>query len=667
VHGESVKLFMDLLLLLGTATTLLILFHRLRLAALLAFIVTGAIYGPSGLAVVTDDTELSAIASLGLSFLLFLLGLEFSLPRLISLRKIVLRLGVSQVLLCSISIAIPLYLWGMPLTTALLLAAGLSLSSTAIVSRELSRMGQLATRHGEIAIGILLLQDLAAVLLLIAVPLLAGQATNTSPENLVISIGSTLILLTLFYLAARYLLPRILQEVARHKSDELLVLTALVIVLLCGTLTSLIGLSMELGAFLAGMMLGESRFRHQLEADIRPFRDFLLGLFFITIGMLIDLDLLANYWPRIILAGITLIVGKAIAVTMIARFFGESWRAAIPAGLALAQGGEFLFAFLALAVADGLIPEDVAAFMISTTIVSMMLTPVIIRHGPSLVDSAILRISKAALTPAADVAELPDLDKQGHVLILGYGRVGQTIARFFKMEKLDYLVLDSDAVRVAECATAGEPVYYGLTTRLDVLKAAGVDKARMVIISFDAIEDTRLVLAHVRELAPDVPVLTRTRDDAHLDELMQLGATRVIPETHEASLTLASHALILLRTPRAEVQRLVDEARAGRYQMLQGFYHGERMNLTLRKNPDGRVLHPVVLTGEAWACGHTAGELVLPESLHLQEVHRRDETIRGDDLQDFELQHGDVLILNGKLDAMVIGENWLLIGPPGKT
>ena len=658
---------MDLLLLLGTATTLLILFHRLRLAALLAFIVTGAIYGPYGLGLVTDDTELAAIASLGLSFLLFLLGLEFSLPRLIALRKIVLRLGISQVVICSVCITIPLYLWGLPFTTAMLIATGLSLSSTAIVSRELTGLGQLATRHGEIAIGILLLQDLVAVLLLIAVPLIAGQESNASAQSLLYSIVGTMGLLVAFYLAARFLLPRILQEVASHKSDELLVLTALVIVLLCGTLTSIIGLSMELGAFLAGMMLGESRFRHQLEADIRPFRDFLLGLFFITIGMLIDIDLLLNYWPRIVLAGLALIIGKAIAITAIARIFGESWRAAIPAGLALAQGGEFLFAFLALAVSASLVPGDVAAFMISVTIVSMMLTPVIIRHGPSLLNTAWLRIGKAALAPITEVTELPDLHKQGHVLILGYGRVGQTVARFLKREAIDYLALDSDVVRVSECAMAGEPVYYGLTTRRDILKAAGIENARMLIICFDSIEDTRRVLAHTRELAPAVPTLARTRDDVHLEELMQLGATRVIPETHEASLTLASHALILLRTPTAEVQRLVDEARAGRYQMLQGFYHGERMNLTLRKNPEGKTLHAVVMAGDAWACGKEAADLVLPDKLVIQEIHRKDEIISGPALTDFVLAHGDVVILSGNLDVMTTGENWLLTGPGNKS
>ena len=654
---------MDLLLLLGTATTLLILFHRLRLAALLAFIVTGAIYGPYGLGLVTDDTELAAIASLGLSFLLFLLGLEFSLPRLIALRKIVLRLGISQVVICSVCITIPLYLWGLPFTTAMLIATGLSLSSTAIVSRELTGLGQLATRYGEIGIGILLLQDLVAVLLLIAVPLMAGQESNASAQSLLYSIVGTMGLLVAFYLAARFLLPRILQEVASHKSDELLVLTALVIVLLCGTLTSIIGLSMELGAFLAGMMLGESRFRHQLEADIRPFRDFLLGLFFITIGMLIDIDLLLNYWPRIVLAGLALIIGKAIAITAIARIFGESWRAAIPAGLALAQGGEFLFAFLALAVSANLVPGDVAAFMISVTIVSMMLTPVIIRHGPSLLNTAWMRIGKAALAPIAEVTELLDLHKQGYVLILGYGRVGQTVARFLKREAIDYLVLDSDVVRVSECAIAGEPVYYGLTTRRDILKAAGIENARMVIICFDSIEDTRRVLAHTRELAPAVPVLARTRDDVHLEELMQLGATRVIPETHEASLTLASHALILLRTPTAEVQRLVDEARAGRYKMLQGFYHGERMNLTMRKNPEGKTLHAVVMAGDAWACGKEAANLVLPDKLVIQEIHHKDEIISGPALAGFVLAHGDVVILSGNLDVMTTGENWLLTGP----
>ncbi len=560
--------FLEILLLLGVSTLLITVFHRLRIAPLLAFIVTGALFGPTGLGVVKDAAELSAVAVLGLSFLLFLLGLEFSLPRLIALRHTVFKLGSAQVMICTLAFSVPLYWWGLPLSATLLLAAGMSLSSTAIVSRELSRMGQLHSRHGEIAIGVLLFQDLIAVSLLIAVPIVAGQRESADSMSLLLTLLQTALLLAAFFVAAQYLLPRILREVSYHKSDELLVLAALVIVLLCAALTASIGLSMELGAFLAGVMLGESRFRHQLEADIRPFRDLLLGLFFISIGMLIDLELLGEYWVRILVSGIVFLLFKASIIALVARALGETWRAALPAGMAISQGGEFLFALMALATRASLVPPDVAAFLISVTIVSMTLTPLLIRHGPRLVDAAIMRFDKSAQTERNDLHTLPEQNRQDHVVILGFGRVGQSVARFFKPLGIEYLALESDTVRVAECAAAGEPIFYGNTARRDILKAAGVEKARLIIISFDHFADSRKILEVIRELNPDIPVLTRTRDDSQLDQLMALGATEVIPETHEASLTLASHALLILNIPAEEVEDLVNSARSNRYRML---------------------------------------------------------------------------------------------------
>ena len=528
--------FLEILLLLGVSTLLITVFHRLRIAPLLAFIVTGALFGPTGLGVVKDAAELSAVAVLGLSFLLFLLGLEFSLPRLIALRHTVFKLGSAQVMICTLAFSVPLYWWGLPLSATLLLAAGMSLSSTAIVSRELSRMGQLHSRHGEIAIGVLLFQDLIAVSLLIAVPIVAGQRESADSMSLLLTLLQTALLLAAFFVAAQYLLPRILREVSYHKSDELLVLAALVIVLLCAALTASIGLSMELGAFLAGVMLGESRFRHQLEADIRPFRDLLLGLFFISIGMLIDLELLGEYWVRILVSGIVFLLFKASIIALVTR--------------------------------ASLVPPDVAAFLISVTIVSMTLTPLLIRHGPRLVDAAIMRFDKSAQTERNDLHTLPEQNRQDHVVILGFGRVGQSVARFFKPLGIEYLALESDTVRVAECAAAGEPIFYGNTARRDILKAAGVEKARLIIISFDHFADSRKILEVIRELNPDIPVLTRTRDDSQLDQLMALGATEVIPETHEASLTLASHALLILNIPAEEVEDLVNSARSNRYRML---------------------------------------------------------------------------------------------------
>ncbi len=654
--------FLQILLLLGVATVLITLFHRLRITPLLAFIVTGMLFGPTGLGVVEDPGDLSAVATLGLSFLLFLLGLEFSLPRLIALRDTVFKLGAAQVFFCTAAFAVPLYGWGLPLPASVLLAAGMSLSSTAIVSRELSKVGQLHARHGEIAIGVLLFQDLVAVALLIAVPLLAGQRETADPVSLLLSLLQTVLLLLVFYVVAQYLLPRILREVSRHQSDELLVLAALVIVLLCATLTSQIGLSMELGAFLAGMMLGESRFRHQLEADIRPFRDLLLGLFFITIGMLIDLELLREYWLRIFVSGVVFLAFKAGIIALVARVLGETWRAALPAGMAIAQGGEFLFVLMALATRESLVPGDVASFLISVTIVTMTLTPLLIRHGPRLVDLAILRYSKEVLSNRHDLEDWPVQHREDHVVILGFGRVGQSVARFFKPLGIDYLVLESDTVRVAECAAAGEPIFYGNAVRRGILKAAGVDKASLIIISFDNLADSRKILEVIREINPDIPVLAHTRDDSHLDQLMALGATEVIPETHEASLTLASHALLMLNIPAQKVEDLISSARRNRYRMLQGFYHGEKMNLTLRKDRHSNALHAVVLTGAAWACHKRVGNLHLPENLQLWELHRQQKIYQDDELADLVLQNGDVAILKGALEVMPLGEAYLLRG-----
>ena len=397
MHDETSIFLTTVLLLLGTSTILIVLLYRLRIASLLAFLITGALFGPTGLAIIEDPEELTAIAELGLSFLLFILGLEFSLPRLIVLRNTVFKLGSMQVVVCSLCFFLILRLSGLEWHIAAILAGGLSLSSTAIVSGELSNLGFLKKRHGEIAIGILLFQDIAAVILLIAVPLVSAQTTNFSLQGILFTVGEGVVLLAAFFFTSRYLLPHLLREIAKQKSDQLLVLAALVIVLLSATLTSSIGLSMELGAFLAGMMLGDTRFKHQLEADIRPFRDLLLGLFFITVGMLVDLSLLATYWPYLLLGGLLLIIAKALLITSIIKLLGESWRSAISAGLSLAQGSEFLFALLALSVRNQLVEENVASNLITLVIISMLMTPLLIKHGPTLVDFAFIRIGKKSL------------------------------------------------------------------------------------------------------------------------------------------------------------------------------------------------------------------------------------------------------------------------------
>jgi len=662
LHGETSELLTSLLLLLGTSTALIVLLYRLHIASLLAFLITGALFGPTGLGVIDDPEELAAIAELGLTFLLFILGLEFSLPRLIALRNTVFRLGSMQMLVCSFIFFLVLQLTGLDWQIALILAGGFSLSSTAIVSGELSNLGLLKKRHGEIAIGILLFQDLAAIVLLVAVPLVSSQSEGFSLGGLLFTITEGLVLLAAFFFTSRYLLPHLLREIATQKSDQLLVLAALVIVLLSAMLTSSIGLSMELGAFLAGMMLGDTRFKHQLEADIRPFRDLLLGLFFITIGMLVDLGQLVSFWPYLLLGGLLLMITKAFLITGVVKLLGESWRSAIPAGLTLAQGSEFLFALLALSVRSQLVNQNVASNLITIVIISMVMTPLLIKHSPNLVDSFISRIGNKTLQATNEEIFDREIKKKNHILILGFGRVGQTIARFLRPLNIDYLVLETDDIRIKEASAVDEPIFYGDSSRIDILKAAGAANASIVVVTFDDTDLTTKIIENVKNINSTIPVLVRTRDDSHLEDLLSAGAEEVIPETHEASLTMVSHLLLMVEYPDIMVHSIIDKARRDRYRMLKGFYHGERLGFLGKKSQSSAIIHAVNLPKGAFVCGKTIAELLLPMDINILDIHRDNLVISAEQNQDLVLQHGDIVVLRGLVDQLDAGESYLLQG-----
>ncbi|MGI1679185.1 MAG: cation:proton antiporter [Cellvibrionaceae bacterium] len=660
MHGEIGNFLTQMLIVLGGATVLSVIFYRLRLPSILAFLLVGFLCGPTGFKIIVNPEELHQLAELGLTFLLFVLGLEFSIPKLMALRHTVFRLGGAQVLVCSAVFFAAFYWWGLPWETSLIVSGGLALSSTAIVSRELIQRGQLHYRHGQIAIGVLLFQDLVAIALLIAVPLLAGTEEMASIKDIGLSLGKSAGLLVCFYLVARYVLPFLLSEVARARSDELLVLSALVIVLVASAMTSSIGLSMELGAFLAGMMLGDSRFRHQLETDVRPLRDILLGLFFISVGMLVDAAMLQEYWKRILICGLLLLAFKAAIIASVAKLLGESWRAALPAGLVLAQGGEFLFALLSLAARDNLVEPDVASFLVAVTIVSMGLTPVLIRYAEVWTDFIINKVSLQKIDDEIIESTLDAESKQGHVIILGFGRVAQTIARFLKQANIEYIALETDTVRIAEAVPAGEPVFYGDTSRRDILKSAGIEKSSLMVISFDDAAQASHIAKVAKEINPNLKILARTRDDTHLDELVAAGATEVVPETLEASLTLVSHALLLLGLPSRKIHTLIDQSRRDRYRILHGFYHGERTGLI---NEHADVLHAVRLTKEAWANGKKIAYLTFPGIKDpVSGIKRGDLTIDGEEIEKTVFEANDIVLLQGTLDQVDMCEMYLLTG-----
>ena len=562
-------MFANLLIILASSLVVIALFRRLQLPPVLGYLSVGLLVGPTALDWVNDSPDLPDLAELGVVFLLFALGLEFSLPKMLKLRRVVFGLGSLQVLVSTAALGGLLYAFGMSANTAFLLGAGLSLSSTAIVSKELTSLGEIFSRHGQNAIGVLLFQDVVAVLLLTLVPVFAGSSDQAWYWALPVTLGKTVILFVGLLFASRFVLPRLFHEVAASRSAELFVLLALVIVLLTAWLTHLLGLSPALGAFLAGMLLGESHYRHQIEADIRPFRDILLGLFFVSIGMLIDLQLFVHDGFLILGLTLALMLIKGIVVATLVKLRGSDGETAWRSGLALAQGGEFCFALMAQMQLNSLIPPDIAAYLLAATFCSMLLTPLLLRAAP--------KIAAALHRKSNEEAELEQIAAQsaelhGHVVMCGYGRVGQSIGRFLRNENKHFVALDYDPERIQEAAKGNSSVHYGDARRGDLLRAIGLDRARLLVIAVDSTDVAMSVLEEARLITLDVPILVRTRDDSKLAELKAAGATEVVPELLESSLMLASHALIMLGLSEKTVQRRVDEVRHNRYHLLEGCF-----------------------------------------------------------------------------------------------
>ncbi|VVN24470.1 cation:proton antiporter [Pseudomonas fluorescens] len=564
-------MFANLLIILASSLVVIALFRRLRLPPVLGYLCVGLLVGPSAFNWVNESEHLPDVAELGVVFLLFSLGLEFSLSKMIALRQVVFRLGSQQVLISTALLGLLLMLLGMPMTPALLLGAGLSLSSTAIVTKELGSLGEVFSSHGQNAVGVLLFQDVVAVLLLTLVPVFAGSSEQAWYWALPLTLAKTVVLFVGLLLASRWLLPRLFHEVAASRSAELFVLLALVIVLLTAWLTHLLGLSPALGAFLAGMLLGESHYRHQIEADIRPFRDILLGVFFVSIGMLIDLQLFVSHSLLIIGLTVGLMVIKGIVVALLVKWRGSDSETAWRSGLALAQGGEFCFALMAQMQQNSMMPKALGDLLLAATFCSMLLTPLLLRAAPRI--AAVLHRKPNQEAQIEEISAL-NADLNQHVVICGYGRVGQSIGRFMRNAKQPYIALDNEPVRVQEAASGESDVHYGDSSRGDLLTAVGLLRARLLVVAVDQSDIALRILKEARRLNAHVPILVRTRDDSQWAELKAAGATEVVPELLESSLMLASHALIMLGLPAHQVQEKVDQVRIDRYRLLHGFYPG---------------------------------------------------------------------------------------------
>lgn len=649
-------MYADVLILLLAAVLLVAIFRRLGQPVILAYLLAGVVLGPHGAAVITGQAIMQTIAELGIVFLMFSLGLEFSLPRLIAMRRLVIGVGGLQVLLTSLLFFAIAWWWGLSLAQALVVSGTLALSSTAVVIKQLGDQKQLHTRRAQLGVSVLLFQDLAVVPLLVMIPILARPEIQGSALLAEIAWATLKGLFALLSLLAvgKWLLPLLFHEVARARSDELFVLSTLLVALLAASLTQWMGLSMALGAFLAGMMLGESHYRHQLEVDIRPFRDVLMGLFFITIGMTMDWQRVALDWWLVALSVPALILFKSLLVLLAGRLMGERKRDAMAAGIMLSQVGEFGFVLLALANHHGLLDHRLVSLLIGIGVTSIAMTPWLVQQAHQLARS----LTDPALLTRSEVAQ-SGLSKSQHVIIAGFGRAGQTCARFLKQEEIPFLALDLDPERVSEAKSAGEQVAFGDASRRDILLAAGLLRARLVIITFDDPKRVEAMLALIRELAGEVKVLVRTRDDSFLEAFKRAGAFEVIPESQEGALMLVSHLLLNCDIPIGRVIRRMEHERSSQYRFLHGFYWGDQSAGNLETDQLLERLHPVLLHEQAWAVGRSVQALGL-DAVRIREVQRG--TQRLEPKPELVLATGDKLVLFGNAVAVEQAEQRLLEG-----
>jgi CPA2 family monovalent cation:H+ antiporter-2 len=636
---------LEILAILSSAVFIVWIFRRLKLPAILAYLVAGLLVGEHGLNIAQDQVDYDHFAELGIVFLLFTLGLEFSLPRLMAMRHLVLAVGSLQVGISLVIFLIAGMFFGLSFESAFVVGGILALSSTAIVIRQLSETGAMKRKSGQLSVAILLFQDVAVVPLLIIIPMLATDGESSMVLALLLAMFKGVVVVTLLLFIGKWLLPKIFNIIAQVRTDELFVLTTLLVTLLASALTQWFGLSMALGAFLAGMMLGESEYKHQLEADIRPYRDILLGLFFITVGMKLDIMVLLSSPFTLLTIMVSFMLVKLMVIKILAVRAGESNKDAWASGLMLAQMGEFGFVLIALANQVKLLPSDVSSMLLGAGVISMAITPYMIDHARSWS----IFLSQEKSPQDHDLKELSDhKNLQDHVIICGFGRVGQTVSRFLKQEFIDFVAIDVDPLRTRTAREAGENVLFGSSRKTELLNAAHLSKAKLVVIAFGEDKQSAEVVQKVRSLSPEVPILVRTRNDDQLEMLHDAGANEVVPESLEGSLMLVSQVLSLTGVPFSRIIRRVQNERKNHYNHLHGFFQGEHTDMSPDAIDRIEFAHAILINEDSFGCGRSLKSL----DLHNRRVHivalRRGEIETEYPDKDTLLQAQDTLIVRGK-------------------
>ncbi|HEY0664746.1 MAG TPA: monovalent cation:proton antiporter-2 (CPA2) family protein [Gallionella sp.] len=652
--GNSLQL---LLILLAVAVGVVVLCRILNLPAMLGYLIVGIVIGPHALGWIPDAPETRHLAEFGVVFLMFSIGLEFSLARLRGMQRLVFGMGTAQVVATILLVMLTSLFFGLDWRAGLALGGVLAMSSTAIVSKMLVERAELSTPHGQNVMGVLLFQDLAVVPLIIIIPAL-GSSGGALYDTLGMALMNAALVLAALLIFGQRLLRPWFHLVAKQKSSELFMLNVLLFTLGLAYITELVGLSLALGAFVAGMLISETEYRYQVEEDIKPFRDVLLGLFFVTIGMMLDMGAVIAGWGWVLLILLILLPFKAAVVALLARGFAGDWGTSIRSGIGLAQAGEFGFVLLTLAGGAQLLSHEVMQNVLAAMLISMLAAPFMIQHAEAIVR----RLSPSAWMDSAMQIHhiaVQSMAVDAHVIICGYGRSGQTLARFLGQEKIRFIALDLDPRRVQEAVAQGESVVYGDAAKREVLLAAGLMRARALVVTYNDKHSALRILHHVNQVRPDLPVVVRTTDDSHIEEIRKAGAAEVVAEVTEGSVMLASQAMLMAGVPLNRVIHRVQESRAGRYAAFSGYLRTAQVIEDEVADSSQPRFQSVLLRSDSAAVGRQLQEIALDElEVQVNAVRRRN--VRGGQPSgDMLLQSGDVLVLLGLPDALAAAEHRL--------
>ncbi len=652
----------QVLILLGASVFAVTLFRRLALPATLAYLVVGLALGPRAFAVVSDSGTTRLLGELGVAFLLFTLGLEFSLPRMVAMRREVFGLGAAQMAATASVFALIGWWLGLQWLTAIVIGGAISMSSTAILLQQLTERAELNRTHGRLAFSMLLFQDLAFVpLLALASALAARQGIFDLRQSALAVIGAGISVVVVLA-AGRWLLRPLFHEIAHRRLRELFTLTVLLVVLASAWVSNASGLSLALGAFLSGMMLAETEYRYQIESAIRPFRDILLGLFFISVGMLLDVRLLVGKLGTVSTMLVGIVVLKALLAAIVTRPFTSSRFKALRTGIVISIGGEFGVALCTISLQAGMIPGPIGEPLLVALVLSMVLSPFILNNNKRAARFLLRERGPPRTAIEREDAATTEIARREHVILCGFGRVGQSVARVLESQGFEYIALDLDPARIRAARQAGDPVLYGDSSDEEMLAKVGLGNASAVIISFSDPATAIGILHSIRRHRPQVPVLVRTPDDARIKELQDAGATDVVPETFEASLMLVSHVLMLLHVPVSRVVRTIGEIRSNRYAVLRNIVPRRDSGPFGSHIDHAEELRSIVLPPGAWAVGRTLHDVRGRGTQVTFTGVRRQGILGREPAPETLLRDGDIVVIYGQPEDLERAESVLLAG-----